>query len=467
MFRFSILLFFFIGYLGSLIGQSTYVIVDDILIIGNKKTKNYIIKRELTFAEGDTLPIIELAEAIPQSERNLLNTQLFNTVSINIIDWNTQESRVVIEIQVGEAWYIFPAPIFELADRNFNVWWVEQHRALNRINLGLRLKYRNFTGNADELKTTFQFGYTQKYEINYLYPYINNKLTLGIEGNLLYAQNRELAYQSIDNKLVFHRDDDELLFQRFRAKLGLKYRPNIFATHVFRIEHHRNNVSATVPNRLNPEFFGAGRSNLQFHVLEYEFEYDEHDLRIYPQDGFAIRTKIRRQGILPGDDVQNWVFRLEGDQYFRFSPYVSLGTYGLGQLTTNLDQLNYFQYRALGYDNDYVRGYEYYVVDGRSFALWKNKLKWMIFNRDLDMARWTPFKAMKAMPARLYLTTGFDLGYVEDPLFSEKNPLTNQWLCGQTVGLDLMVYNNLVYTVELSRNHLNEYGVYLHFNVRL
>ena len=91
----------------------------------------------------------------------------------------------------------------------------------------------------------------------------------------------------------------------------------------------------------------------------------------------------------------------------------------------------------------------------------------MIFNRDLDMARWTPFKAMKAMPARLYLTTGFDLGYVEDPLFSEKNPLTNQWLCGQTVGLDLMVYNNLVYTVELSRNHLNEYGVYLHFNVRL
>ncbi|HPG06007.1 MAG TPA: BamA/TamA family outer membrane protein [Saprospiraceae bacterium] len=465
----SRLLFFSIAflYVGYVIGQSTNVVIDDILIIGNKKTKNYIINRELTFAEKDTLPIIELAEAIPQSERNLLNTQLFNYVSINIIDWNTQKNRVVIEIEVREAWYIFPAPIFELADRNFNVWWVEQNRALNRINLGVRLKYRNFSGNADELKTTIQFGYTQKYEVNYLYPYINHGLTLGLEGNLLYAQNRELAFQSLNNKLVFHRNDDEILFQRFRAKVGLKYRPNIFATHIFRIEHHRNSVAASVADQLNAEYFGRGRTNLQFHVLEYEFEYDEHDLRIYPQDGFALKTKIRRQGLLPGDDIHNWVFRAEGDRFFRFSPYFSLGTYAVGQLATDKSQLNYYQYRALGYDNDFVRGYEYYVIDGKAFLLWKNKLKWMIYNRDVDIARWVPLKSMKEMPFRLYVTGGFDTGYVQDPLFADNNPLTNQWLFGQTLGLDMLVYNNFVYTVELSRNHLDEYGVYLHFNVRL
>jgi outer membrane protein assembly factor BamA len=133
--------------------------IDSILYTGNKKTQNYIIRRELDFKAGDTIASTTLTGMFLQNRSRILNTGLFKEVALNIKSWDTESNHISIEIKVQEAWYIYPIPIFELADRNFNVWWDEFNGSLSRVNYGIRFTHNNLTGQQDALKLTAQFGY--------------------------------------------------------------------------------------------------------------------------------------------------------------------------------------------------------------------------------------------------------------------------------------------------------------------
>ncbi|MCK4992859.1 MAG: hypothetical protein KAS29_20320, partial [Bacteroidales bacterium] len=56
------------------------LVIEDILIQGNKITKDPIILRELVFGIGDTVLKMELLPAFQRSKENLLNLTLFNFV---------------------------------------------------------------------------------------------------------------------------------------------------------------------------------------------------------------------------------------------------------------------------------------------------------------------------------------------------------------------------------------------------
>ena len=61
-----------------------FKIITHILVVGNKTTKEKIILRELEFIVQDSLSNKELAAAIAQSKKNLLNTSLFNFAKIDV-----------------------------------------------------------------------------------------------------------------------------------------------------------------------------------------------------------------------------------------------------------------------------------------------------------------------------------------------------------------------------------------------
>ena len=130
-----------------------------IKIEGNRKTKEALILRELDLKLGDSVVITKLTDRLEYNQTLLMNTGLFNDVEINIKAWDQQEQDVDLSVKVVESWYIFPLPIFELADRNLNVWWTEHNASLKRVNYGLRFVYVNFSGNKDNLKLILQGGY--------------------------------------------------------------------------------------------------------------------------------------------------------------------------------------------------------------------------------------------------------------------------------------------------------------------
>ena len=142
--------------------QSTTI--DSIYILGNNRTKRKVIVRELTFYQNYILSEDDdLKETEKYNEKRLLSLGLFNEVSVSFKP-SVGDNHVNALIIVNENWYIYPSPIFELADRNFNLWWYELNRDLKRVNYGLRAEHINLSGNRDKLSLTFQVGYTRKLE---------------------------------------------------------------------------------------------------------------------------------------------------------------------------------------------------------------------------------------------------------------------------------------------------------------
>ena len=68
-----------------MMAQSDYVVVNDIVIDGNRVTKSSIILKELTFAVGDTIDVSCLEDELRLSKENVQNTTLFNFVDFECV----------------------------------------------------------------------------------------------------------------------------------------------------------------------------------------------------------------------------------------------------------------------------------------------------------------------------------------------------------------------------------------------
>ena len=188
-------------------GQTDFFIVNEVILDGNNKTDDLIIFNELDLLPGDTVFIKDFVQRKLYNEKRLYSTALFTDVNINIKNWEIEKNEADILIVFQENWYIYPSIIFELADRNFNVWWSEQNRDWSRVNYGLGLDHINLTGRKDRLRLKVQHGYTRKYEAKYNFPYITP--TWGMFGEIFYANQREIGYITEANKTLFAKEEEE------------------------------------------------------------------------------------------------------------------------------------------------------------------------------------------------------------------------------------------------------------------
>lgn len=438
------------------------VIVESISIFGNKKTKRRVVLRELDFQIGDTLDLENMVERFAINQLLLFNTGIFREADFNLKDWDTETKKAHIVLNAAENFPIIPIPIFELADRNFNVWWKEMNRDLTRINYGLILYHFNLTGRRDKLKLSGQWGYTRKAEIDYKLPGINKSQTVGIGLNVLIARNQEVPYQAIDNRLQFFRVEDDFIYNRFRASIRAFYRPKLLLTHKLELFYHDNLISDIVRDELNPNFFGDNKTRLSYLTLQYDFVWDKRDIRPYPTKGFLFSSTLRKDGI--GILKDRNTFHLTS----RFAKYIPLNKrFGIESITQGRysfvrKQQPYFDMKALGFFEDYIRGYEFYVIDGLDYFYQKNSLRFKIFERDINWGKLSPIEGLREMPTRVYFNLNNDLGYANDPYFNQDNPLNNSLLWGRGVGLDIIVYYALVLQMEYSTNRLGESGFFLH-----
>ncbi|MCP3928492.1 MAG: BamA/TamA family outer membrane protein [Bacteroidetes bacterium] len=448
-----------------LFAQNDFVYVDAISIEGNARTKSNIVFRELTFSIGDSISLSELGNTLEYNKLRVMNTGLFGDASLNIKEWDNTTNHLNIHIQVREAWYIYPVPIFELADRNFNVWWKEHNRSLKRINFGLKFYHLNLTGRKDVLKLTMLRGYTQKYVAEYTLPYINKNQTLGITGGVLYARNKEINYLTSENKQQFYRDDDAYLLWRFRLGTTLTYRPQLQSYHNFQLNFYRNKAANLVVNELNPDFFLNSQNLQSYFLLGYSFEYENLDIKAYPLNGNYFSFSLIKEGIGVFGDVNTLKTTAAYAHYFPLLKKMNLEMKTKGQLGLIRKRQPFYQYQALGYEGDYLRGYEYYVIDGLDFAYLKTSLRYELFSREIDWKGYMPLDAFKIMPFKVFLSLNSDIGYVNSPYYAESNFFTNRFLWGGGVGINFVLYNDKVFLLEYSRNHLGEKGVFLHFEL--
>ena len=445
---------------GVAMAQSKMVIVDSIMVSGNKRTHESIVLREMNIAKGDTIPFEKLDEYLQRNSELLLNTGLFNSAKLNVKNWG-DNNQLDLSVELEETWYIFPLPILELADRNFNVWWSEQNRALNRINLGAHFYHTNFTGRRDYFKVLAQFGYTRKYEIKYRYPYLNKAKTLGFEAVVNFKQQRELQYNTINNKQQFYKDPDKFLYERAAAAVGLLHRPKIRTEHFYIASYLQNRVDDYVISDLNPNFFKQGTSLQRYFSLEYRFKYDTRDLRPYPTDGRYFTFEAVKNGLGIFDDLNNLSATVSYSHYFPLSEKWSTGHNLRVRGALIRKPQPFFNSQALGFGSSFVRGYEFYVIDGIDFFLSRNTVNYRLLNKNFNLGKYMLIKQFRKMPFRLYLTGFGDVGYANNPAFRSSNPISNRPLLGYGVGLNMVLYVDKVFIMEYSFNGENESGFFI------
>jgi outer membrane protein assembly factor BamA len=466
--RESLFIIFIVLFCGfDIYANNAAVVIDSITIIGNKKTKRQIMLRELTFSKGDSVSLSMLSSVLEQNRLRLMNTNLFLNAKMNVKNW-TENNHVIVQIDVTENWFLFPIPIFEIADRNFNVWWKEQNHSLKRTNYGMRLTYNNLTGRRDPLSATVQLGYTPKYSFSYSLPYINKKQTIGFSASYFNAVNREVGYATDSNKISFYRDANKFLLNRTGFSVGISHTPKLLTRFSATVGYTKNRVDSAVVQTLNRDYYLDGQTQQHYFWLAVGCSYDSRDIRPYPMHGDYFSLNFNKTGLLSSDNVNTLDVSSKLAHYFSFSSKLSLEAIVKGKTALIRAKPPYTNVRGLGYGSDNLRGYEFYVVDGLDYFYSKNSFRVELLNRSFDLNKWVKMKLLKNwldLPLKTYLTFNFDTGYVNNPFEKESNKLSNRQLYGGGVGLDIIAYYNMTWRFEYSMNHLGEKGLFFNYSV--
>ncbi|MDX2305391.1 MAG: hypothetical protein NW226_21450 [Microscillaceae bacterium] len=439
-----------------------YVIINRVLIEGNRKTQERIILRELDVQVGDTIYLPQADTILIRNKNKIFNTNLFVQVDVSLVRETYFEA--LLHIKLDERWYIFPAPIFELSDRNFNEWINTYNADLGRTNYGMRLVVENFRGRKEKLDALVQFGFTQKFGLLYEIPYIDRKQKHGLIFDLIYAQNKSIAYRTTDNKLSFI-DSSSLVLERFEAGLSLTKRNAFYGVHRFEIKYFNNYVADTIL-RLNPSYFLNADNRQEYLRFAYNFTYDKRDIAAYPLKGSLLIFNFQRNGLGFLKGLNSTHFSLGYGKYNDLGKKFYLENIFKVQASFQPSQ-PYYNAKALGYGADVLRGYELYVVDGQGFFTNKNTLRYQLFKTQKTLG-FVPLAQFRKIPLAAYITAYFDTGYVRDRYFTEGNQrLSNKFLYGGGLGFDLVTFYDLVLKLNYSINREGETGFYLNFKSAL
>ena len=430
-------------------------VINNILLKGNLKTKDYIIFRELTFAVGDSLSDEELSLKLNESTENLQRLPLFHFVHLQI---TAREQSIDIIIEVTERWYTWLWPIIEISDRNFNSWL--EKGDLSRISYGLFLQQENFRGRLEKLHVFIKLGYQQQVSLLYETPYLNKSKTIGAGLLLEASRERETGYITQNDKLQYYRSD-EFLQKMQNATLFVRYRPQIHLSHTLLLGLTHYHFSDTL-RMLNPAYSGIEKKETLLPVVGYQIKADFRDNRAYPLKGWYADALAEGFGIIPGADYNFVTLRTSARLHVPLSTRWNMALGAASKLSSG-GVKPWFLNRSLGYERDYVRGYEYNVIDGDHFWAFKTNLRYAVVPERVVTLHRIKAKQFNTIPYAFYLGIFADAGQVWPGSGNESNKLPGRILSGAGLGLDFVTYYDKVLRAEFSVNREGQTGFFLHF----
>jgi outer membrane protein assembly factor BamA len=438
-----------------------WVKIADIQISGLNKTKPQIVMREIGIQIGDSIlssSIIDMTEYI---KNRIFNTGLF--LEVNCYTDFTTSHAINFRIELKERWFTYVFPIIGLADRNFNEWWVERNHQLNRIEWGAYFLQKNMRGRNESFKLRVELGFVKKCELFYSIPYLDKKKRFGINYAIGWLYNKQIAYQTIDNKLSYFEDESTYKFmrKRFNTSLELIYRNKFYTTHAIKIEYQKNQIEDTIES-LNRHYFAPDKTLQEFIGFTYTFKRDKRNVQYYPTHGTLYMIELYQLGQPKNPTINISGIKTTIAYYKPLSNKFFFNTLLKGKISSKSQP--YYNQRGLGYRDELVRGYEYYVVDGQFYFLQKNTLRFLLFNSQF---KFLPVKDKRFhhVPLACYLKTYMDWGYVWDYSRNIGNSdLANAYLSGGGIGVDFVSYYDIVCRIEYSINKRLESGIFLHLN---
>lgn len=427
-------------------------VIKEISINGNKKTRPATILRELSFQKNEEYPLNVIVEKFQETQKQLMNTGLFRTVVVSM--QSLQGREMFVKIDVEERWYIYPIPYVRIVDNNFQQWWTERKRDLNRVNYGIKLNYNNVTGRGDELNLYLMNGFTKQASLRYEGLYLDKQLKWSANLSMAFGKKKEVNYMTVNNKQMSIRDTGQFIHSYFRSSVDVIFRRAIKTKHIFTLGYYNETVADTV-YRLNPKF--AHISGIRYPEIGYRLTHFDVDFIPYPTRGYVADISILKKGFTGAVNV--WQLTAKGSATWPLMKKYFFNLRVAGMLKLPFDQ-PYITQQFLGSDDMFLQGYEYYVVDGVAGGYTKATVARPI----LDKVVHIPSKRIKRLnniPVKVFAKAFVNGGYIYNPQ-PGMNRLNNKFLYSGGFGLDILTFTDFILKLEWSFNRLAENGLYLH-----
>ena len=433
--------------------NSPLVIIADIVITGNKKTKPYIIEREIPFKQGDYILKKDLEAKLTLAKQQIINTSLFVDADVYV---SSQAGELIfIKVDVKERWYLFPLPYFKLVDRNFNQWWVAENHSLKRVNYGLKFMQNNVSGRNDMLNVFLISGYNHEIDLQYIQPFADRALKSGFDAHFVLSEQHEMNYGSVFSKQAFFKENDNFTRKTIRIEAGYLYRPAVKTRYSFKISYVHEELADTIL-KLNPNYFFGHVSKISFPEVSYSMQYFDVDNIAYPLNGLAGQFFFLQRGFSKQMNMTQLEFISSYSHPFVAKTNLQLQAAGIIRFPF---QQPFYNQQLFGYGDIFLRGLEYYVVDGVAGIVGRATERKQV----LSFALKPHFKNKTYAPIsfRIYLKAFGDVGYGYNP-----NPgsslLNNRFLNTGGFGFDVVSIYDAVFKFEYSFNQLGGRALFFH-----
>ncbi len=440
---------------GSISAQQ--IIIDSVYLKGNRHTKDYILRFEVPIKKGDTLSREELDKQMLEGKNNLYRTNLFANIHVKDTLQEGEHSSVLISVK--EHFRILPGPIFELED-DLGVWQDKYNFSLSRASYGLALYFNNLTGRRDRMSLKYRTGFNREYSFNYKTPFfLHNRLRTEVEYR--HRNNKSINNDLFEGSETLYEGSDPKTFASDVGLVALEHRPTLRITQRLEYEYNHNTISDSL-FLVSPDYL-AGDKMDKFGALTYELKWDQLDNRFYPHAGYFFGLEMFKEGF-SDQSVDNWFIYPLIAVFVPLTDKITLENqlhFSIGRAEGN------YSYRytpVLFEDNFFVRGYWTEVFKAYQHIHTKSSLHYKIYEKEFDFHKLIPFRSYFIIPFDAFLAANFDYAKVKDPFLTDQNKHYNKNLFGYGVGLNLMIYDQYTFMIELNRN--NEGKTALEFGYR-
>jgi outer membrane protein assembly factor BamA len=454
-------IFFFIYYLqhfycdAASFVDSNFVVLQSYSVSGNTKTKFRIIAREINFKPQDTIYRAALPALITEYKNRLYNLQLFNNIDCKIDTLPNQ--HIHLQFTVIENIYFGFSPNANLADRNFNVWLRDFNMNLGRVNYISNFIFRNINGVNKTLQGSLQLGFNNAASIIYTIPNLGKQQNSKLLFSADYLNTRQFHYDIKNDKQLFLKNDNNFIFNKIHAEMVYTKRLHFYKN--FTAKLHWNWI--TISNDLfvkNKKLLPSEVQQINYWQSSLQYDYNNTDNIYFPMAGWQTTLSYNYKfGFAPHLFNQQYLYH----SLFRYQPLPN-GFHLLIVMRNKIMIQNtdgfYFQ-RALGFANDYVRGYEYFVINGGHFSISRLEVKKRILQHQLNKKKrfWAP-----TIPIEIYPKIYSDAGVVSSIDDGYQTSLRNKMLYSVGIGWAIKCGNYAAIRLEYSINHLQQKGLFLH-----
>ncbi len=278
-----------------------------------------------------------------------------------------------------------------------------------------------------------------------------------------FQQDYQVNYATQDGKRLFYTASSGKARNEFSTAARLQYRKLNNVRHYATVKYYGVKLTDSLAG-FTSDYLFEKNSQAKWIGLSYQYVYDERDYVAYPLKGSLLNLSISKPDIALGKTAKSDLI----ETFAQVKKYVPLSQkwYVAASATakyTWFKKMPYYLQSGLGY-SDFVRGYEYYVVDAQSYFIVKSSIKWRwckprefyLFDNGYERFSRVSFSG--------YINLNADVGYASDRLYAAQNPLANTLLLGGGIGVDLISFYDIVIRGEYSFNRMGESGFFLHFS---